>query len=760
MKDFLERYSSFCDNTIPPFMYGSHYSTSAGVVLHYNVRLHPFAGLHRQLQGGHFDVSDRLFSSVSRTWEMCTSALSEVKELTPEWFSNPAFLKNSNHFNFGRMQDGDVVDDVILPPWAGGSAERFVEINRAALESDICTEMLPKWIDLIFGFKQRGSAAVEAHNVFFYLTYYGSVDVAAIEDEALRSATELQIAHFGQCPMQIFDKPHPFKRKRRGGPRSIKTSLGLFDIQGGVAAPPFTNSPLTHWINIPAEPPGPNPPLTKVRILSHNRIMAVDASGGFHFFNYMWKMDNKSVHQQEQRVRSQIMAIQEKRRGEEAAIAAAKVLGPEAERQLSFASFDSNGSEEKVDEVDYDVGNFVASRDTSGFNAVPRLMHSSGVCAISHRHFLHGSNVLVLSDGDGQGGLGLQLVDVAKGNVRTSKVVDKACTGRITHIDVDFCSSSAAEVAVVGCVDGGFGVWKFLEPLDSGLPRRPTWRISSLAHSGEPLRALAISVNLRVIVSVSSRKCCIHSLTSGKLLRSFGPHNEGVRDLTDNENVVFAKEGSIAVSKLGMICFSVVKNGTPFVQLQTLDGVWLGEHAVPGGINSLKIVADGGAVCCCSKGAATLHRLSSVRVLEVLDTWNIDSPGYALVGGVGVLDVDFGPDRRVSLYPSVVVVGLEDGGVCIHALRGVGKWSRTVGTGIVREVAGLISKPLGAVGGLGKNLLGGIGGIGKAALNLGSQLQKEAVVGLDEVATEVKKEGGVAGFFRGLGRKGSGDSGR
>ena len=104
LKDFLERYSSFCDNSIPPFMYGSHYSTSAGVVLHYNVRLHPFAGLHRQLQGGHFDVSDRLFSSVSRTWEMCTSALSEVKELTPEWFSNPAFLKNTNGFNFGRMQ--------------------------------------------------------------------------------------------------------------------------------------------------------------------------------------------------------------------------------------------------------------------------------------------------------------------------------------------------------------------------------------------------------------------------------------------------------------------------------------------------------------------------------------------------------------------------------------------------------------------------------------------------------------------------------
>jgi Beige/BEACH domain len=79
LKDFIERFNSFVDPSIPPFMYGSHYSTSAGVVLHFLVRLHPFAGLHRQLQGGHFDVADRLFSSVPRTWSMCTgSSAAEV----------------------------------------------------------------------------------------------------------------------------------------------------------------------------------------------------------------------------------------------------------------------------------------------------------------------------------------------------------------------------------------------------------------------------------------------------------------------------------------------------------------------------------------------------------------------------------------------------------------------------------------------------------------------------------------------------------
>jgi hypothetical protein len=30
---------------------------------------------------------------------------------------------------------------------------------------------LHEWIDLIFGYKQRGKEAVDAHNVFFYLTY-------------------------------------------------------------------------------------------------------------------------------------------------------------------------------------------------------------------------------------------------------------------------------------------------------------------------------------------------------------------------------------------------------------------------------------------------------------------------------------------------------------------------------------------------------------------------------------------------------------
>ena len=227
LQEFLERYTSFSENEtirdIPPFMYGSHYSTMVGVVLHFLIRLQPFASLHKEMQNGRFDVADRLFSSIPMTYLHNTTQLSEVKELTPEWFTAPEMFRNVNNFDFGRTQDGSDVSDVELPPWAS-SPEDFVLINRQALESEYVSTHLHEWIDLIFGYKQIGPAAVEAHNVFYYLTYAGSVDRQMIKDEELRKAIELQIAHFGQVPQQLFRSPHPARQviPKTSSPRPLK----------------------------------------------------------------------------------------------------------------------------------------------------------------------------------------------------------------------------------------------------------------------------------------------------------------------------------------------------------------------------------------------------------------------------------------------------------------------------------------------------------------------------------------------------------
>jgi len=59
---------------------------------------------------------------------------------------------------------------------------------------------LHEWIDLIFGYKQRGKEAIDANNVFFHLTYEGAIDFTAITDPIERKSIESQIQNFGQVP--------------------------------------------------------------------------------------------------------------------------------------------------------------------------------------------------------------------------------------------------------------------------------------------------------------------------------------------------------------------------------------------------------------------------------------------------------------------------------------------------------------------------------------------------------------------------------
>jgi len=74
-----------------------------------------------------------------------------VKELTPEWYSDPSFLINVNEYDLGTSVYGYKIEHVSLPPWADNNPRKFIEVMRTALESDVCSAHLPSWIDLIFG---------------------------------------------------------------------------------------------------------------------------------------------------------------------------------------------------------------------------------------------------------------------------------------------------------------------------------------------------------------------------------------------------------------------------------------------------------------------------------------------------------------------------------------------------------------------------------------------------------------------------------
>nr|CDS30185.2 neurobeachin [Hymenolepis microstoma] len=127
-------------------------------------------------KGGKFDHPNRLFYSVAATWSGCLEISTNVKEHIPEFLYLPEMFENTNGYDFGTLDDGTKLGDVELPPWAT-SPEEFVRIHRQALESDLVSCQLHHWIDLIFGYKQRGPEAVKAVNTFHYLTYEGSVNV-------------------------------------------------------------------------------------------------------------------------------------------------------------------------------------------------------------------------------------------------------------------------------------------------------------------------------------------------------------------------------------------------------------------------------------------------------------------------------------------------------------------------------------------------------------------------------------------------------
>ena len=114
----------------PLFHYGTHYSCAA-YILYYLMRLETFLRLALSLQGGKFDVSDRLFHNIGSSWSSASSEnLQDVRELISEFFYPADFLLNSNIFDVGTTQLGKSVHGLTLPARVDGDPKQFIRIHR------------------------------------------------------------------------------------------------------------------------------------------------------------------------------------------------------------------------------------------------------------------------------------------------------------------------------------------------------------------------------------------------------------------------------------------------------------------------------------------------------------------------------------------------------------------------------------------------------------------------------------------------------
>ena len=117
-------------------------------------------------------------------------------ECIPEFYCDPQIFRS--------VHSG--MTDLAVPTWAG-SAEEFIKLHRDALESERVSCQLHHWIDITFGYKMSGQAAVAAKNVM------------------LPSSEPMVPRSVGR--RQLFTRPHP---KRRGATRKLSEGTNDSDI--------------------------------------------------------------------------------------------------------------------------------------------------------------------------------------------------------------------------------------------------------------------------------------------------------------------------------------------------------------------------------------------------------------------------------------------------------------------------------------------------------------------------------------------------
>ena len=86
----------------------------------------------------------------------------------------------------------------------------FTVLMRNILENDVISGCINKWIDIIFGYKNKGKEAEEALNLFTEASYQENVDLKNVENKELY----LRYAEFGLIPNQISTKEFEKKLKK------------------------------------------------------------------------------------------------------------------------------------------------------------------------------------------------------------------------------------------------------------------------------------------------------------------------------------------------------------------------------------------------------------------------------------------------------------------------------------------------------------------------------------------------------------------
>ena len=183
---------------------GTFYSTHS-FVCYFLIRQNPFTEIHLEIQGAKFDSPSRMFNGV----EQLSNLSEKYQELIPSLYNLPELYIKTNYIFEDKEKFVEPINEYKFPNWSKNDPRKFSLILRKLLESEKISQTINLWIDLIFGYKQKGQNALKALNTYRQACYPFSKN----ELEMLESNKELEShlyekEEMGVLSKQLFTKSH------------------------------------------------------------------------------------------------------------------------------------------------------------------------------------------------------------------------------------------------------------------------------------------------------------------------------------------------------------------------------------------------------------------------------------------------------------------------------------------------------------------------------------------------------------------------
>ena len=211
------------------YYFNTHYSNIV-YINNFMARIFPYTFCTLEIQGKSFDAPNRLFFSLDLTLNNITSQVSDLRELTPEFFYLPEMFENINYINFGIKKDGQRVDDVEMPEEL--SIEKYINNNNMTniinkdniIEDSLNYSKKINFLKIfLFLLKQKNKLETSSEGIYFWINlifgknqkyakkktgqFFRSESYIDKDDETLRKYANdnyiVKSVDFGLIPLQV-----------------------------------------------------------------------------------------------------------------------------------------------------------------------------------------------------------------------------------------------------------------------------------------------------------------------------------------------------------------------------------------------------------------------------------------------------------------------------------------------------------------------------------------------------------------------------